>query len=238
MPAIGIYRGAPTERTGAGLWNNAAPTLQVICVHDTEGGYAGAISWVESQRSGSYHLIRALAGPGARLVPDSRQAWAAMSAGNRIGLHICIEGYARWTRADWLAKGRDGLEGMARDIAHWANTYAIPLVKLGPADVKAGRKGVCTHHDISLAFRETDHTDPGPGFPLDLVIARAVELNSGGSTMSDPYARDARAQLTGSTELGKYPGWKQLGDRTVVDAVAAIGAKLGIAGFYDPKVVK
>lgn len=41
-------------------------------------------------------------------------------------------------------------------------------------------------------------------------------------------AVDLRAQLTGSTELGKYPGWAQLGGRTVTDAVAAILAKLGV----------
>lgn len=42
--------------------------------------------------------------------------------------------------------------------------------------MKAGQRGICTHADISAAFRESDHTDPGSGFPLDLVIARAREL--------------------------------------------------------------
>lgn len=47
--------------------------------------------------------------------------------------------------------------------------------------------------------------------------------------------KDVRAQLTGGRDKGQFPGWPQLGNRTVVDAVAAIGAKLGIPGFYDPK---
>ncbi len=50
--------------------------------------------------------------------------------------------------------------------------------------------------------------------------------------------KDVRQQLTGGRDAGQYPGWKQLGDRTVVDALAAIGAKLGVSGFYDPKVGK
>jgi len=50
--------------------------------------------------------------------------------------------------------------------------------------------------------------------------------------------KDVRQQLTGGRDSGQYPGWKQLGDRTVVDALAAIGAKLGVAGFYDPKAGK
>lgn len=49
------------------------------------------------------------------------------------------------------------------------------------------------------------------------------------------YSKDTKAQLTGSGELGQYPGWDQLGGRTVVDALGAIGAKLGIDGFRDTK---
>ena len=49
------------------------------------------------------------------------------------------------------------------------------------------------------------------------------------------YSRDTKAQLTGSGKLGEYPGWEQLGGRTVVDALGVIGAKLGIDGFRDTK---
>ncbi|QIS12153.1 hypothetical protein [Nocardia arthritidis] len=38
-----------------------------------------------------------------------------------------------------------------------------------------------------------------------------------------------------TSEDQPYPGWEQLGGRTLVDAVAAIGAHLGIPGFRDPK---
>ncbi|GAC71039.1 hypothetical protein [Gordonia soli] len=63
--------------------------------------------------------------------------------------------------------------------------------------------------------------------------------------------KDIRQQLVGARDLvyktvdGKkvvdldksFPGWSQLGGRTAVDALAAIGAALGIPGFYDPKGV-
>lgn len=51
-------------------------------------------------------------------------------------------------------------------------------------------------------------------------------------------AKDIRQQLTGGRDAGQYPGWPQLGGRTMVDALAAIGAKLGIDGFKDPKAGK
>ncbi|GAB3135729.1 hypothetical protein GCM10027289_29870 [Tsukamurella serpentis] len=47
--------------------------------------------------------------------------------------------------------------------------------------------------------------------------------------------KDTREQITGGRDAGQYPGWDQLGGRTVVDAVAVIGEKLGIAGFKAPK---
>lgn len=60
--------------------------------------------------------------------------------------------------------------------------------------------------------------------------------------------KDIREQLVGARDLvyktvaGKqvvdinasFPGWPQLGGRTAVDALAAVGAALGIPGFFDP----
>lgn len=48
-------------------------------------------------------------------------------------------------------------------------------------------------------------------------------------------ARDIKAQITGSAELGKYPGWAQLGGRTLIDGVAFVGKKLQVEGFKDVK---
>ncbi|WP_165242163.1 N-acetylmuramoyl-L-alanine amidase [Corynebacterium lizhenjunii] len=57
-------------------------------------------------------------------------------------------------------------------------------------------------------------------------------------SIMERYVKDTKAQLTGSPNLGQYPGWDQLGGRTLVDAVAAIGAKLELDGFKDPKEAK
>lgn len=67
--------------------------------------------------------------------------------------------------------------------------------------------------------------------------------NSEGIDVNDQtalYWIDLRArlildQLGGPDAIGKsFPGWPQLGDRTVVNALAKIGHKLGIEGFQDP----
>lgn len=54
--------------------------------------------------------------------------------------------------------------------------------------------------------------------------------STGGAVALTPE-QDCKAQLTGSAAPGKYPGWPQLNDRTVVDALADIGEKLGIPGY-------
>ena len=43
-------------------------------------------------------------------------------------------------------------------------------------------------------------------------------------------------QLCGPGAPGTFPGWPQLGNRTLVDALAAIGDKLGIEGFRAPLI--
>jgi hypothetical protein len=66
---------------------------------------------------------------------------------------------------------------LLRHAATWVRSRclarSIPIVKLSPADVKAGKAGVCGHVDYTLATGDGTHTDPGPNFPWDIVISRA-----------------------------------------------------------------
>lgn len=76
-----------------------------------------------------------------------------------------------------------------------------------------------------------------------------LKIYSGGTAKSEEgkpmgleKSQDARLnavvqQLTGSIDpdVEGYKGWPQLGGRTLVDAVAAIGTKLEIPGFSDVK---
>ena len=45
--------------------------------------------------------------------------------------------------------------------------------------------------------------------------------------------KDVRQQLTNSRDRGEYPGWGQLGDRTLTDALGAIGEVLNVPDMYD-----
>lgn len=45
--------------------------------------------------------------------------------------------------------------------------------------------------------------------------------------------KDVREQLAGGRDALEYPGWEQLGERTVTDAIGAIGETLGVPDMKD-----
>lgn len=125
------------------------------------------------QRTGSYHVVIDAAGQSGRENDNEYVPWAAAWTGNRIGLHASLSGQAAFTRDQWLARSAQ-LEELARWLAHESREQAIPLQKvIGVGDPSV--RGVCGHGDISQAYpRETNHTDPGPGFPWDHVLSLAA----------------------------------------------------------------
>lgn len=230
-----------------GLWNNADNTKQVIVQHTTEseGGNTSVIGYLERTKAGSYQTMVDFDGEEVRLVPDNKQAWGAMPKGNKAGLHTCVMGRAEWSRDRWLREAKL-LERTAMRYAEWHKKYGIPLVKINGDQVRAGVRGVCGHIEIRDAFRESDHWDPGYNFPYDVVIERAKQIAAGGGGNKGDVpmsaaevadikdfitkfvgpigsdVKDIREQLCGEGQrnAGQYKGWKQLGGKTLVDAVA------------------
>lgn len=100
---------------------------------------------------------------------------AHCNAGNARSIGIEQAGYAKQTRAEWLDEyGMRLLTLAGRLVARDAKKWAIPLVKLTPADIQAGRRGICGHKDINDALgSKTGHWDPGPGYPWDVLLGIA-----------------------------------------------------------------
>lgn len=85
-------------------------------------------------------------------------------------------GYARQSSADWHDPFSWAmLQRSAKKLAEEAHRFQFPIRYLSIEDLKAGRiDGVTTHNNVSKAWGQSTHTDPGPGFPMDqwLEIAR------------------------------------------------------------------
>lgn len=204
-----------------------------LAVHTSEGD-STAVDLGEycqdTANEASYNLIIDKNGDSCRSNDDDYAPWAAGPTGNDKCWHVCVTGYADWARADWLAR-LDQLDVLGDAIAATADHYGIPIARIDGDQLAAGERGLVGHADISAAWAESDHYDPGPDFPWDYVLDRARGGHDDDMQEDDDMTDKERAQLAEIWDQLRGPdgaGWQQLGqtddgdNRTLVDAVAAI----------------
>lgn len=148
---------------------------RALCIHTQEGdSTAPALARYQQSPAagGSYHVIIDSTGRMVRSNDDAFIPWAAAWTGNRVALHVCLTGYAKWSRDKWLSRTAQ-LDRLADWLRYNREAYGIPLQRIGPSELRGAGRGVCGHDTISQAWKESDHWDPGPNFPYDDVLARA-----------------------------------------------------------------
>lgn len=205
---FGVIWGVIIHHTGA----SGAPGPGAIAEHPT----LGLASQLHLDRSGKYTLcgvgIAWHAGEGS---------WPGLPANDANRLTIGIEaennGTEGWTPAQYRAYVQ-GVAAILRKLGQSSSHVIGHKEWAGPAQGKWDPGG------IDMAQFRAD-------------VQAILDGKTGGSVASaDKAVLDVRVQLTGGTD--GFPGWPQLGGLTVVDALAAIGNKLGIPGFKPPKQPK
>lgn len=124
-------------------------------------------------------------------------------------LEIC--GFAKWTRAEWLAKPKL-LEAVAHWIAWRAAVRGIPIRLISGAEAAAKKPGVLDHKRINDGFHKSDHKDVGPNFPWDRVIPRA-QVIAGVSVQPGTADRVLRLGMSGHDVVNVKHGLNLLGNR-------------------------
>lgn len=229
-------------------------TLIWSVLHTTENSDStppdNVAKWQQDPNNGSsYNVLFGTDGRTVRSNDDDFSPWASGMPGNRLGVHGSAIGYASRTREEWL-KFPKQLESIARWLATNHREYRIPLRELTVDEVRRRIPGVTTHavywQAIGKAQGMDTRTDPGAGFPMDVVLKRAKEIVTP-KTPKPPTVKDEGMtqkqynelvkllklildQLVGHPGL-KFPGWSQLGGRSLVDAVGAIGEALEVEGM-------
>ena len=139
-------------------------------------------NWVQSLSSpaGGPYFAHYYTGPGVtyRVAPLGRTVWHCGNGNNVRGLWtLGVEqgGYAEWSRQQWIDSGalNTATPLVAALIAagHGANRW------LEIADLAVpGVRGVTSHNNMSHAFGGSDHTDPGPNYPHDLLLAPSPDI--------------------------------------------------------------
>jgi len=211
-------------------------------LHTQEGGGGNAAAenlakWFQNGNNVSYHYTISQASDGGVTVVDcvdtDRAAWSVLSANSR-SINLCFAGSrASWTREQWLKQG-NAIDVAAYLAVQDAKKYGFDPKVIAPP--YTGRlPGISDHRYVTKVLGDGTHTDVGDGFPWD-VFAAAVAKYASGQTTEPTTA--ATPDYTKETWDQLRILWPQLGGRTLVDAVAAIGAKLGVEGCTDVKAQK
>ncbi len=190
----------------------AAWSVTCIIIHDTEGvvGNTGA------EATAAYFHSPA-AGASTQLVVDDDSTQRCVEdltipAGvpplNTHGLHIEQSGHASWSTAEWLSH-EAMIDRCAYKVAEWCQLFDIPALWLSVADLKAAPgvpqpspKGITSHANVTLAFGQSTHTDPGPNYPYDLFMAKVKAFLAPTPPPEDPVTdADVAKIVAGVTKV-------------------------------------
>lgn len=110
-------------------------------------------------------------------VPVQLVAWHCGHTGNATteGVELC--GLAKQSREDWLDElSLPMLCLAARLVAERCAMYGIPPVFVDAFGLRNRYRGITTHAEVSKAWNESNHTDPGKYFPLAEFIAAVAAV--------------------------------------------------------------
>ena len=138
--------------------------------------------------AGSAHYV---VDPGevVQVVYDGVIAWHAPPNEHSIGVELCDALLSlRWDREHAARWHDDAHERMlrraARLVARLCLAYDVPIERLSADDLLAGRRGIAGHVDVSRAWGQSTHWDPGPSFPwaefVQRVKRRAAKIRKAG----------------------------------------------------------
>lgn len=152
-------------------------SIDLIVMHDEEASTArsAAAFFASGNAEGSAHLC-VDDKECYRTLPDGEIPWAAPGA-NSQGLHIEQAGFARWSIVIWRSHFKT-LDRAAFKAAQWCHKYGVPAQFLSASALRAGRRGITTHRQVSLwqasigAPGDHSHSDPGPFWPRRLFMRR------------------------------------------------------------------
>jgi N-acetyl-anhydromuramyl-L-alanine amidase AmpD len=102
--------------------------------------------------------------------PENVACWHAPPVNRRaIGVELCDP--QKGLGARWGDKNHTAMLALAADlIADICRRHDVPPFYVDAAGLLAGKRGITTHHDVTLAWHKSDHVDPGPDFPMGRFI--------------------------------------------------------------------
>lgn len=181
---------APNPPMISARWHGGTQTPHRIVIHATvspcEAGGARNVAHffaTEDNKTSAHYVVDP--GEVVQTVGDHTVAYHAPPNQDSLGVELCdpqTGSPSRWGNKAHVAM----LERTATLVAQLCLAYDIPVARLSPGDLRAGKRGISGHVDVSNAWHQTTHTDPGTGFPwakfLGLVKDAVAEQKAGRAT--------------------------------------------------------
>jgi len=146
---------------------------------------------------------------------------------NRTSIGIEHAGYAKQTKEEWFDEySKAMLERSAGLVADICIRHKIPVVKLSPADLLAGKHGITGHGDCTKATGVGDHSDPGPNFPWDWYIERVQTYYDAMNGIPAPRGADVPLVQKPTNETPSLFSMKTVGIASVVGLGIWFGKRL------------
>lgn len=159
------------------------PPIYRVVIHLTAGStifpgaaLAGAATgtaryFTQAGSGGSAHYVHDAGTREEHCVPDNVVAWHAPPNAHSLGQEIC--GHPAWTREQFLDdRVRPALDHSAARTRELCDRFGVPKVKIDAGQLLGGAHGVCGHVDVSNAWHQSTHWDPGPNFPWDYYMGK------------------------------------------------------------------
>jgi N-acetylmuramoyl-L-alanine amidase len=123
---------------------------------------------------------------------------------NQHSIGVEHAGYANQVRSDWLDDyGKKMLSVSAVLVADICRRYNVPIEFIDAAGLLAGKRGITTHAQVSAAWRQTSHTDPGNFFPMDYYL----DLVRGGNPTPAPPKENRPVVNAPVVTIVSHPSW-------------------------------
>lgn len=163
----------------------APRSVGLVVIHAAEvAPRAGMARWLmnycaENDRKASWHYA-VDSDEITQSVHEKDVAWHAPGANSRgVGVELATMGLQRaevWS---------DGYHQKMLGLAAFLTAGICARWKIEPFYVDAnglleGRRGITTHAEVTFAYKESTHMDPGPGFPMEFFVGKVkARLDAG-----------------------------------------------------------
>ena len=177
MSRAGDYPGAIWDPAPPCNWEERSKEVSAVVIHDTEGSYAGSISWFKNcdAQVSAHYVIRSVDGQVTQMVREADKAWHARTA-NGYTIGIEHEGYVNnpsyyteamyRSSADLVRNICSRYETIDGRRTHDRDTLDNGLcVNNGLHDL--GGEGACVAIKGHQHYPDQSHTDPGPYWDWD-----------------------------------------------------------------------